>query len=377
MEFAIAPDLIYLNHAGVAPWPQRTVAAVQAFAEQNAQPGAANYSTWLVTEQRLKQRLARLIHAPSADDVALAKNTSEALSLVAHGLDWRPGDNLVSIAQEFPSNRVPWESLAPAGVELRLLDLERTQTPEQDLCALCDRSTRLISVSSVQYARGLRLDLERIGQFCRRNHILFCVDAIQSLGAVAFDVEACQADFVAADGHKWMLGPEGVALFYSHPEARDRLALHQFGWHMLERAGDYDRLDWTPARSARRFECGSPNLLGIHGLEASLSLIEELGVATIERTILATTSRLIELIDAQGFLLLSPREPSRRAGIITFRVGNGPQEPVHRALLGRGVVCALRGGGIRFSPHYYNTAEQCERALDIAREVVSELARSA
>ena len=373
MEFQLDPDLIYLNHAAIAPWPQRTVAAVQNFAEENGRRGAADYGTWLRIESRLRQRLTRLINAAAADDVALAKNTSEALSLVAHGLDWRAGENVVSITQEFPSNRIVWESLAPWGVELRLLDLYQSTAPELDLLGLCDANTRLVSVSSVQYARGLRLDLERIGEACRARGILFCVDAIQSLGAVPFDVHACQADFVMADGHKWMLGPEGIALFWSRPEVRERLALRQFGWHMLEQAGDFDRLDWTPARSARRFECGSPNMLGIHGLEASLSLIEDRGIDALFRDIINTTAHLIERIDESGFVLLSPREVSRRAGIVTFQVPGCHQQAMHQALIRRGVICAFRGGGIRFSPHFYNTGEQCERALGMAREIQASL----
>lgn len=373
MEFQLDTDLIYLNHAAVAPWPKRTVAAVQEFAEQNGRRGAADYGAWLRTEERLRHRLARLINATSANDIALVKNTSEALSIVATGLDWQAGDNLVSIAQEFPSNRIVWESLAPLGVELRLLDLDRTIAPEQDLLALCDANTRLVSVSSVQYARGLRLDLDRLGIACKAQGILFCVDAIQSLGVVPFDVEACQADFVMADGHKWMLGPEGVALFWSTPEARERLALHQFGWHMVEDMGNFDRLDWRPARSARRFECGSPNMLGIHGLEASLSLIEDRGVEDLFRDILRITTHLIDLIDEHAFVLLSPREVPRRAGIVTFQVPGCSQQAVHQALIDRGVICALRGEGIRFSPHVHNTAAQCEHALGMVRETQSSL----
>lgn len=372
-EITLDPTLIYLNHAALGPWPRRTVAAVQTFAAENGRQGSRDYGRWLITEQRLRERLARLIGAPSGADVALTKNTSEALSMVAHGLDWRAGDNLVSIAQEFPSNRLVWESLAPLGVELRLLDLTASQDPEGDLAGLCDARTRLLSVSSVQYARGLRLDLDTIGATCAARGVLFCVDAIQSLGVIPFNVERCRADFVVGDGHKWLLGPEGVALFYSRPTARDRLRLREFGWHMVEQAGDFDRLDWTPARSARRFECGSPNLLGIHALEASLSLIEAQGVQAIQERIWANTSLLIDLIDREGLDLLSPRPATRRAGILTFAVPGCSQEAVHEALRARGVICALRGGGIRFSPHAHNSLEQCRTAIEIVREVRSAL----
>jgi cysteine desulfurase/selenocysteine lyase len=221
-EFPQREDLIYLNHAAVSPWPLRTAETVKRFAEENVREGSRHYPEWLQVEQRLRERLARIINAQSADDIALLKNTSEALSVVAYGLDWRPGDNVVITNQEFPSNRIVWESLQRFGVELRAADLSHGETAEDAMMALADERTRLVAVSSVQYGTGLRMDLPRLGGFCRAHRILFCVDAIQSVGALRFDVQAMQADFVAADGHKWMLGPEGLALFYCRAELQEQ-----------------------------------------------------------------------------------------------------------------------------------------------------------
>jgi cysteine desulfurase/selenocysteine lyase len=371
IEFKLDPDLIYLNHAAVAPWPRRTCEAVTRFAHENASLGATRYLDWLKVEQRLRRRLAELINAPSMDDVALVKNTSEALSFIAHGLDWQAGDNIVSIAQEFPSNRIAWESLAGQGVELRLLDLDGAADPETELLALCDRNTRLISVSAVQYARGLLLDLEHIGAHCRRRNILFCVDAIQQIGALPFDVQAIGADFVAADGHKWMLGPEGLALFYVRENARDRLRLRQFGWHMVARPGDFDRTDWQPAADARRFECGSPNMLGIHALDASLSLIQELGMTRIAEAVARNVARCHELADRHGLEVLSPRAVKRRSGIFTFRVPGSNPTALYNALMQERVICAQRGGGIRFSPHFHTGQDDIERGFEVAMELAA------
>jgi len=365
-EFPLAHDLLYLNHAAVAPWPRRTVDAVTRFAEENGSRGAAAYPEWMATEARLRARLAELIGCPAPADIALAKSTSEGLSIVAQGLDWKEGDNIVGIAQEFPSNRIVWDALRGRGVAYRELDLYQSAAPERDLMALCDGDTRLMAVSSVQYARGLRLDLDLLGDFCARREILLCVDAIQSLGAVPFDLARTKAHFVVADGHKWMLGPEGVALLYVDPRIRPRLRLHQFGWHMVEHRGDYDRRDWTPAPDATRFECGSPNMLGVHALEASLSLLLETGMGRVQQEIGERVGHLIDLVDRQGFELLSPREPARRAGILTFRVPGADTEALYRRLVGQGVVCAKRGGGIRFSPHFYTPHAVLERALALA-----------
>ncbi|MEN8178937.1 MAG: aminotransferase class V-fold PLP-dependent enzyme [Pseudomonadota bacterium] len=361
--FDLDPDVIYLNHAAVAPWPIRTVNAVTQFAEENGRLGAANYPRWLESERSLRGKLATLINAPSEQDIALLKNTSEGLSVIAYGIDWQAGDVIVSTAQEFPSNRIVWESLQQQGVELKLLDLSETDSPEDDLMALCDERTKLISISSVQYASGLKLDLNTIGRHCRTNDVLFCVDAIQSLGALPFDVSQNQADFVVADGHKWMLGPEGLALFYCRAEIRDRLKLRQYGWHMVEHAGDFDRKDWQPAGSAERFECGSPNMLGIHALSASLEVLHEQGIETIHQRIKTNTTFIVEEIDRLGFELLSPREADRRGGIVTFQAPGRDNQKLYRQLMERKVICAYRGGGIRFSPHFYSTREEIGQAF--------------
>jgi selenocysteine lyase/cysteine desulfurase len=364
-EFPLSEKLIYLNHAAVAPWPKRTREAVIQFAEQNTQYGSHFYPDWLKKETELRKQLQILLNAPSADDIALVKNTSEALSFVAYGLDWHQGDNIVSSNEEFPSNRVPWESLAKEGVEFRQANLKSAVTPEDALFALVDSKTRLLTISSIQFGTGLRLDLEKIGAFCKRHQILFCIDAIQSLGAVQFDVQAYQADFVMADGHKWMFGPEGLGVFYTNPEARDRLKLTQFGWHMMKDCHNYENRPWEINPTARRFECGSPNMLGIHALSASLSLLLETGMAVIESLVIEKTNMITEAIENSCQLtLLSDRQERLKSGIVTFKHKTISNEALYTYLQQNGVVCALRGGGIRFSPHFYNTAEEITRALD-------------
>lgn len=364
-EFPLDDSIVYLNHAAVAPWPARTATAVSRFAEENARIGAQHYPQWLEVEQRLRERAARLINAPSPDDIAFLKNTSEALSTVAYGLSWRPGDNVVTSRQEFPSNRVVWESLSRFGVETRLADLTQGPSPEDVLLDLIDERTRLLSISAVQYANGLRMDLRRLGAACRERGVLFCVDAIQGLGALQFDAQAIEADFVAADGHKWLLAAEGLAVFYCRAEVRDQLQLNQYGWRMLEHAGDFDRVDWTPAHSARRFECGSPNMLGIYALEASLSLFEEIGLEQVERNVIKNISYLYEKIgNMPDYEVLSSTDVKRRSGIVTFRPRQGDPLDLHRYLMmDKGVVCAPRGGGVRLSPHFYTPTEDLDRVL--------------
>lgn len=368
-EFSLAPGLRYLNHAAVAPWPKRAGEAVQRFARENVSQGASHYPAWLQVEKRLRERLARLLNAPHSDDIALVKNTSEALSFVAFGLDWRPGDQVVISDEEFPSNRIVWEALQPRGVEVLQVSLAGSD-PEATLLAACGPRTRLLAISAVQYASGLRLDLPRLGAGCRTKNVLLCVDAIQQLGAQPFDVQASDCAFAMADGHKWMLGPEGLGVFYCRSDLREQLSLHEYGWHMLEHAGDYTRSDWTPARSARRFECGSPNMLGAMALEASLSLLEEVGMPRVAALIEERVLQLQEgLQQMPGVQLHSPLEPARRAGIVTFSLDGRDSQTVFKRLMEQQVICAARGKGIRLSPHFHTTSTVIEQTLGVLNQL--------
>lgn len=364
-EFPLEAGISYLNHAAVAPWPARTARAVQAFAEENSRLGSRHYERWLGIEAELRDRLCKLINAPSTEEIALLKNTSEALSVVAHGIDWQDGDEVVISNLEFPSNRIVWESLARYGVRVRAADLLDAEGPEQALLNCMNGRTRLLSVSSVQYGNGLRLDLPALGAACRERGILFCVDAIQGIGAGPFDVQAAQADFVMADGHKWMLGPEGLALFYCRRERQDSLRLHQYGWHMVARVGDFERKEWAPSPTATRFECGSPNLLCAHALHASVGLLLEVGLEKVADLIQHHTQRIVDFVQSQPGLhaLISDPAPERRAGIVTFRPLREDTDALYQRLQASGVICAKRGGGIRFSPHFHTRADEIDRAL--------------
>ena len=370
-EFPQIDGLRYLNHAAVSPWPRRASDAVTSFAQQNITIGARDYPQWLAVETRLRNRLARLLNAPTPADIALVKNTSEALSFVAFGLEWKPGDQVVISDEEFPSNRVVWEALRPQGVEVIQVSL-KGEDPEGNLLAACGPNVRLLAISAVQYASGLRLDLPRLGEDCEQRGVLLCIDAIQQLGALPFDAQQCRCAFAMADGHKWLLGPEGLGVFYCRSDLRDQLKLHEYGWHMLEHAGDYDRSDWQPANSAQRFECGSPNLLGAMALEASLSLLEEVGIVTVAQALAERIDHLHRELSAMpGAELLSPTDPARRAGILTFRIEGIDNPTLFQRLKEEQVVCALRGGGIRFSPHFYTPPEVIEQSLAVVRGLLA------
>jgi len=369
-EWQLSSELIHLNHAAVGPWPERTRVAINQFAEQNTHYGSLHYPQWLQKEAELRTQLQQLINANSHEEIALLKNTSEALSVVAYGLDWQAGDNIVISNQEFPSNYIVWESLKPLGVEVRYADLSTHDSPEDALIALCDSNTRLLSISSVQYASGLRMNLNRLGEHCKSKNIFFCVDAIQSIGAEVFDVQACQADFVMADGHKWMLGPEGLALFYCRQDVMDKLKLKQYGWHMVENYLNFDDKNWQVANSARRFECGSPNMLCIHALSASVSLLLEIGMQQVSNQLQQKLNFLHEQLPHINHINVhSDSALERRVGIISFESEKIPSEELFSYLKKQQVFCAMRAGKLRFSPHYYTADQQLQQVVDILKSL--------
>jgi len=354
-QFPLEENILYFNHAAVSPWPLCSAHAIMEFTRQNLHTGSKYYLKWMETEQELREMLCTLIHAGSSDDIALLKNTSEGLSVIAYGLDWQPGDNVVIPKNEFPSNRFVWQSLEKAGVETREIDIQSAEDAEQALINALDSRTRVLSVSAVQYTNGFRLDLEKLGNCCEKLDTLFVVDAIQQIGALEFDVSGIKADFAVADGHKWMMGPEGLALFYSRPASRNLLSLNQYGWRMVENPTDFQQTGWTVSHTAKRFECGSPNMLAIAALNASIKLITETGMRTIHETILDNTRNIIDFINNNNnYRLLSSSEANRLSGIVTFTHKSIDNADLFRSLTDDGLQCAERGNGIRLSPHFYN-----------------------
>lgn len=367
--FRLDTQISYLNHAAVSPWPACTEDAVRQFAEENARFGAQHYPAWLKVENTLRKRLATLIGIDSTHEIALAKSTSEALSIIAYGLNWDAGDEVLICDQEFPSNRIVWESLAQYGVKTKVVTVSNDD-PAQALIDACSNNTKLISISSVQYASGIQADLMKLSKHCKHNKILLCVDAIQSLGALPFDQKQIEADFIVADGHKWMMAAEGLALLYVKESLIEALSLKQFGWHMVNDRGNYNRTDWQLANNATRFECGSPNMLGIHALNASLGLLLDIGMDEVSRELQERVDYLIErLNEIPNLQLLSPENKQVRAGIVSFQIEGYNSETLYKSLMENNVVCACRGGGVRFSPHFYTR----EQAMDMAVKKLSEL----
>jgi selenocysteine lyase/cysteine desulfurase len=363
---------IYADHAAISPWPRVTMRAVRQFAEENCLEGARAYTTWLARETRLRERVAGLLNAPSRDDIAFTQNTTEGVCIVAGGIDWQAGDNLVTPKDEFPTNQLAWEALRDRGVEIRRVDIRNTDDAENALLGRMDHRTRVLTVSSVQWQDGFRLQLDKLGQACRNSNALLFVDAIQEFGALQIDVQRYGVDCLASGAHKWLMGPEGIGIFYCSPATRARLRLARHGWHMLEKPHRYDLDDRQPSASAGRFEPGSPNMLGQAALEASLGLLNAVGLAEVERRILFNSRQLMAGLGAiPGLRVTSAPEPERISGIVSF----AHREFAPRDLLGRlrqaGVTAAWRGKSIRLSPHFYQYNQQIDALLEAVETSVN------
>jgi selenocysteine lyase/cysteine desulfurase len=358
--FPILQKWDFFNHAAVCPLPHAAAEVLRAFATQ-AEDASYLHADWYPKVEGLRDSTAKLINC-HPDEVALVKNTSEGLSIVAQGIDWKPGDRIVTTAIEYPANMYPWIDLAKRK-QIELVTAEpRT---EAILAALDHPKTRILSISHVQFATGLRHDLVTLGEFCLQRNILFCVDAIQSLGILPVDVRRMHIDFLAADGHKWLLGPEGAGIFYCRRELTQQIHPPLIGWLNIVKSADYDHYEFTLRPDARRFECGTHNVPGFLMLKASIDLLLDAGIDAISARMKALTDRMVDGLREIGCKIASPRNADEWSGIVSFECPSGR----HAELAGvlreeHRIEVAVRGGRIRASPHFYNTEAQIDGLVE-------------
>jgi cysteine desulfurase/selenocysteine lyase len=355
-EFPVSGHYIYLDHAGVAPLSLRVKTAIEKFLAESVEGGSFHYPQWAQRTVEIRRACAQLINAVP-DEIAFVKSTSHGLSIVAQGLDWRPGDNVLTYEKEFPSNIYPWLNLMSKGVEVRTIPSRDGCIALNDIERLMDEKTRLLAISSVQFSNGFRIDLKKIGALCREKQVLFCVDAIQSLGILPMDVMDCHIDFLSADAHKWLLGPEGIGIFYCRNGLAGRLSPPLVGWKSVQNEFAFDRIDFLLKNSALRFEEGSMNLLGICGLGAALDLLFEVGIEKIEKRVLDLGELIMQEAEKRSYRVLTPVARHERGGNITVSGSFDPAR-MRDALREKKIMVNARGGGIRVSPHFYNTGDE-------------------
>lgn len=359
-EFPVRKELIYLNHAAVAPLCRRSADAMKWLADDALTFGSLHYDKWLAAYDGLRSAAARLINAES-DEIAIVKNTSEGVATIALGLDWRMGDRIVAFKEEFPANYFPWLRLAQKGIEVTWLSIY----DPLDRIAEAVNGARLLAISYVNYLSGYRVDLEAIGQLCHDNNCFFFVDAIQGMGAFPIDVRRSHIDALAADGHKWMLGPEGNGVLYVRRERLDQVEPFEFGWTNVANYADYASRDMSLRSDAGRYECGTLNTIGCFGQRAALELLLEIGVGEISAAVNSLAEQLERGVRERGYEVMIERRPSTGSGIVSFRHPVVDSRVVVSKLREAHISAAPRQGWIRASPHFYLSPGDIERVLEV------------
>ena len=364
-EFPIVLEQLSFNHAGVAPTSHRAAMAMREWVEDLLHHGVRYERGWEARTEKTRQLAARIIGA-SPEEIALVRNTSHGLGLVAEGLDWREGDEVaVATSIEYPSNVYPWQHLAGRGVTVREIEArEGGITPEAVAAAITPR-TRLVALSSVQFATGYSTDLEAVGALCERSGVLLCVDGIQSVGCVPVDVKKCRIHFLSADSHKWMLGVSGVGLLYVDRNVLPRVRPVLVGWRSTTDLWNFNSSHFELRPDATKFEEGSHNYAGIYALGAALGLLLEVGMERVEARI-RELLRYLELELRAVGCDVGP-SPEHRAGILTFLPPRGDVKALATYLSEHTVSFSLRRGRIRLSPHFYNQPAEVERVVEMVR----------
>lgn len=357
-EFPVRKNLIYLNHAAVAPLCRRSAEAMQHLAEDCNQFGSLHYDEWLEAYDGLRRAAARLIHSETSE-IALMKNTSEGIATIAMGLNWKPGDRIVAFREEFPANYYPWKRLEEKGIAVTWLSVEDS-LEEIERAA---KGARLLAISFVQFLSGYRAPIQAIGEICRRNGVIYLVDAIQGMGAFPIDVRACHIDALAADGHKWMLGPEGCAILYISSDLQDQVEPVEFGWMNVAGYNDYGSRDMALRPDAGRYEPGTLNTIGCFGLRASIEFLLEVGVGEIAPVVQNLGDRIAAGVVARGYEVMGRRTAETGAGIVSFRKAGMADTEILRVLKEAKIAAAARAGWVRTSPHFYISPGEIDRFL--------------
>ena len=354
-----AREHVYLNVAAIGLVSTRVRDAVAIVLEEHVALGNAAGPRWTEASDRARNRIAELIGGRAAN-VAYTQNTSTGIALVVNGIDWNEGDNVVVPAEEFPSNFYPWLELRRRGVQVREVPMIAGHADLSRMSELIDARTRVVAISAVQYTSGHRYDLAHVRGIC--GEALLVVDGTQAAGALVIDADAAGIDALIISAHKWMLGPLGIGFVHFSDRAMNRLHPSTTGWLSVEHPFDFDH-EPRLASDARRFESGTINAAGIAGLEAAISIVLELGRQTVETTVLGHAAELQQLLISRGLRVLRSSNPGECSGIvITSTADRGADAAVYERLTGRDVRCSLRVTGIRFSPHYYNSAEDLRHA---------------
>ena len=366
-EFPVAREWAYFDHAAVAPLPRRSGEAIRSWVDDQERNGVVHWPEWGARIEAARADVAQLIHA-HPDEVAFIPNTTHGIGLVAEGYPWQPGDSVVTAAEEYPSNLFPWMNLASRGVSLKTVPTRADgRIWVEDLAAAIDPTTRLMTISHVEFASGFRNDLDALGAICRARGVAFFVDAIQGLGPLTIDVARTPIDFLAADGHKWLLGPEGAGLLYIRREWIDRLRPIGVGWKSV--VSDYNsaQVDFTLKPTAGRWEGGSFAMAPLLAFAQSIRMFLEIGPEIVSARILDRAEAVRELARSAGWTVYASSRPDDLAGIVAITKEGVDPASFALGLRERRIALACRRGRVRISPHLYNDQDDLGRLAEALR----------
>lgn len=373
----IARGRIYLNHAATGPLSKRVVEAIQKHLDNRSAGIIDTYRDESDMIYGCRSDVTRLINAESPDRIAFLTNTSEAINVVASGLQWKSGDQILLNDIEFPANVYPYYRLKKHGIEIQFIQSKRGKvTPEMVEQALTSR-TRLVAISAVQFLSGYRAEMETIGKMCRQKNIWFIVDGIQAVGAVKIDVQRMCIDALATGSQKWLMGPHGTGFLYLTEAVQNAIEQQHLGWLSVKDPWQFYKYDQPLEPSAQRYEGGSLNVAGIIGMKAALETLLEFDIDAIESHILALTRQLMEgLQTIHTITIISPEKDAERAGIVTIQSdSNFNFAPVLKELDKQNINISLRENKLRISPHYYNSPEEIEKSIEAIRETLHHMDR--
>ena len=362
-EFAVTQRYVYLNHASAGVLPRSSKARLDEFVRAQSECGVLATFAYDLRLAEYRQRIGNFIGA-SGSEIATVVNTGGGANVIALGLDWAAGDEVLLCDNEFPANSVPWLGLRRNGIAVRMLPTKCERLTPDVLRREVSSRTRLIAVSWISYADGYRHDLAALASVAHERGALLCVDAMQGLGALPLDVRHSGVDAVYAGAAKWMLGLHGVGFLYVRPELLDRLQLAMPGWRSVRDMWDFHNYDQPFTSEALKFEGGTPNLIGILSIVSAIDLFERCGKEAIARHVLALTDRLCDGLARLGAEISSIRGDATSSGIVTFHMPQRDSIALGEALQKEGIVTTYRTTGVRVSPHGYNTAEEIDRLLE-------------
>jgi len=363
----IKNDIIYFNHAATGPFSSLLVNAINKILKEKSESKIDDYNSFKDVAAETKSILASILNTVP-ERLAFTDNTSHGLNFLAQSIQWKKGDRILLNDIEFPANVYPFLNLKRIGVEVDFVKSDNGKVTAEMIIDAIKPGTRLISVSYVQFLSGYRIDLEKLGAYCRNNNIIFSVDAIQALGAVKLDVEKCNIDFLSCGTQKWLLGFQGLAFIYLNEKLQKKLIPINVGWLSVNNAWNLLDYQIDLKTTADVFQGGTINALGVYALNSSLKLFNEYNFDNVEKRVIENSKYFLTKLASIGIngLLLNCKE-SELAGIVTIKIPN--PDLVIKKLEQNKIICSLRENMIRFSPHFYNVFDDIDKAVDVLQKI--------